>query len=657
MPHAPQLNRRMGRRKAEDAAMAVLRLAAAGGRRNAARSATVTRACPSRRRLSGSTTPLTTTSTSTTARRHCLARDCARRLPLALGSAPWTERRASYATSTHNDGKSVAVVGGGLTGLTTAYYLAKQLPESAKITLYEGSDRLGGWIWTDRVDVDVDGTRGTVGFERGPRTLSSLHLSTWRFDDLVLYDLALDLGLKIETPPDKPRYVFYPDHLVTLPPAASLAEFVREPLFLESFWAGLGFLLRRVTRSRSRSVPLKDMSISEWLRDISMSRTVGDNIASAMVHGIYGGDIDLLSARSVFDRFYWGYYLPNMGPGVRQMTAREEVLMSSFAKDPQIRRMALKPKGSLLHFGGAGMESLPRALANALEAQPNVEIRKGNPVSNISYDKEAQKVEISTAGGQEGQQTAPPAAYDRVISTVSSQDLARVTGDKLPSLADTHSVSIWTVNVWYPRQDLKPPGFGYLIPRSVPREHNPERALGVFFDSDVGAAARPDEPPGTKLFVLLGGHYYDSGPPPPETEADAVAQAKALLERHLDIPASTPCFAMARFAKECIPQHYVGHHDRMMQADQELRDAFAGRLAVAGGSYSKIGAMGALRAGYDVATQTTGGGGGGVNNGHAAAGAAEAGWFTTGLEHLEFPEPFVGVPIAKIPVRRFKQLV
>ncbi|UNI15171.1 oxygen-dependent protoporphyrinogen oxidase [Purpureocillium takamizusanense] len=649
----------MGRGKADEAAITVLRLAAAGRRPGAARRAvTLGRQHhhPQPRRLSG---------TTLLGRRQqqqqcCLASDRTRRLVQSLGaSSSCVERRAGFATAARNDegGKSIAVVGGGLTGLTTAYYLAKQLPASARITLYEGSDRLGGWIRTDRVDVDVDGTRGTVGFERGPRTLSSLHLSTWRFDDLVLYDLALDLGLKIETPPDKPRYVFYPDHLVTLPPAASIAEFVREPLFLESFWAGLGFLLRRLTRSRSRAVPLKDMSISEWLRDISMSRTVGDNIASAMVHGIYGGDIDLLSARSVFDRLYWGYYLPNMGPGVRQMTAREEVLMSSFARDPQVRSMALKPKGSLLHFGGAGMESLPLALADALEAQPNVEIRKGSPVSSISYDEGAHKVEITTARDQQQQQQqqhTSPVAFDRVISTISSQDLARVTGDKLPILADTHSVSIWTVNVWYPQQDLKPPGFGYLIPRSVPREHNPERALGVFFDSDVGAATRSDEPPGTKLFVLLGGHYYDSGPPPPETEADAISQAKALLERHLDIPASTPCFAMARFAKECIPQHFVGHHDRMMQADQELRDAFAGRLAVAGGSYSKIGAMGALRAGYDVATQTTGAAAAAAEG--SSAGSEEAGWFTTGLEHLEFPEPFVGVPIARIPVRRFKQL-
>ena len=94
----------------------------------------------------------------------------------------------SYATSEPN--QKIAVVGGGLTGLTTAYYLAKHLPPSASITLYESSDRLGGWVRTDRVPVDVGGVKGTVSFERGPRTLTSLKGNTWRFDDLVLYDLV-----------------------------------------------------------------------------------------------------------------------------------------------------------------------------------------------------------------------------------------------------------------------------------------------------------------------------------------------------------------------------------------------------------------------------------------------------------------------------------
>lgn len=179
----------MGRGKAEDAAIAVIRLAAAGGRPGAAkRGASLGYNVPrSRRMLSGTSLGRPQQQQQ---QQCCLARGRTR-LSAALGASSCVERRASYATATHNDsGKSIAVVGAGLTGLTTAYYLAKQLPASARITLYEGSDRLGGWIWTDRVEVDVDGTRGTVGFERGPRTLSSLHLSTWRFDDLVLYDLV-----------------------------------------------------------------------------------------------------------------------------------------------------------------------------------------------------------------------------------------------------------------------------------------------------------------------------------------------------------------------------------------------------------------------------------------------------------------------------------
>lgn len=101
---------------------------------------------------------------------------------------------ASQAVS-NGGGRQVAVIGGGLTGLTTAYLLAKNLPASARITLYESSDRLGGWIRTDKVRVDVGGTKGVVSFERGPRTLSSLRGNAWRYDDLVLYELVCFLCL------------------------------------------------------------------------------------------------------------------------------------------------------------------------------------------------------------------------------------------------------------------------------------------------------------------------------------------------------------------------------------------------------------------------------------------------------------------------------
>ena len=60
----------------------------------------------------------------------------------------------------------VAVLGGGITGLACAYYLTRELPR-AKVTIYEASDRLGGWLSSTRVPVKD----GSILFEAGPRTL------------------------------------------------------------------------------------------------------------------------------------------------------------------------------------------------------------------------------------------------------------------------------------------------------------------------------------------------------------------------------------------------------------------------------------------------------------------------------------------------------
>lgn len=75
----------------------------------------------------------------------------------------------------------VAVVGGGITGLAAAHYLAREKPNT-EITLIEGSDRLGGWLRSTAIDVEG----GQVVFESGPRTLRAGATSSLATLELVI---------------------------------------------------------------------------------------------------------------------------------------------------------------------------------------------------------------------------------------------------------------------------------------------------------------------------------------------------------------------------------------------------------------------------------------------------------------------------------------
>jgi protoporphyrinogen/coproporphyrinogen III oxidase len=85
---------------------------------------------------------------------------------LAKVQSPFFPKTTQSTHPSSYDPENIAILGGGITGLTTAYFLAKELP-SASITLYEASDRMGGWLQSKHVNV----RNGKVVFEQGPRTL------------------------------------------------------------------------------------------------------------------------------------------------------------------------------------------------------------------------------------------------------------------------------------------------------------------------------------------------------------------------------------------------------------------------------------------------------------------------------------------------------
>lgn len=178
------------------------------------------------------------------------------------------------------------------------------------------------------------------------------------------------------------------------------------------------------------------------------------------------------------------------------------------------------------------------------------------------------------------------------------------------------------VNIWYPTPQANFPhnGFGYLLPQALNYAQNPECILGVIFDSDreypLPTPTNPSPTPrgsdfhhGTKLTVLMGGHYWSGlrrAHLPTTHEAREMALAAVQRHLHLSPSLTQSATTTATLCQHSLPQHTVGHGARMKSAHAELEWGFKGRLAVAGQSYQTPGVLGALRAGRDIALQVAG---------------------------------------------------
>ena len=94
---------------------------------------------------------------------------------------------------------NIVVLGGGITGLSSAFHLSRRFPE-ARITLVEKADRLGGWIKSERVDA----ASSSVLLESGPRTLRPV--------DKATLELVSSLSLRNNPTLTHPRFTSWTSH-------------------------------------------------------------------------------------------------------------------------------------------------------------------------------------------------------------------------------------------------------------------------------------------------------------------------------------------------------------------------------------------------------------------------------------------------------------
>ncbi|NGX45038.1 MAG: Protoporphyrinogen oxidase [Chlamydiae bacterium] len=164
----------------------------------------------------------------------------------------------------------VAVLGGGISGLSAAYFAQQK---GAEVTLFEKEERLGGWM---------NSATDPFFFERGPRTFKTSR-------SLELLDLILDLGLKdeliVSDENAKVRFLYLEGKLQRFP----------KPLFS---WAIIKGLLREW-----RVAPFPgDESIGEFATR-RFNRAVADRIFDPLALGVFAGDIYKLSIESCFPFF------------------------------------------------------------------------------------------------------------------------------------------------------------------------------------------------------------------------------------------------------------------------------------------------------------------------------------------------------------------
>lgn len=189
--------------------------------------------------------------------------------------------------------KTIAIIGGGITGLTAAYYLQKEMKEKKlpyKIKLLEASDRLGGKIRTKRQSGFI--------IERGPDSFLARKKPAVR--------LAENLGLQDELVRNRTgqAYIHIGDQLYKMPKGSYMGV----PTSLDSLKENT--ILSEEGKRRAASdltLPpsqgLDDQSLGQFFR-----RRFGDelveNVLEPLLSGIYSGDLDEMSLQATFPDFY-----------------------------------------------------------------------------------------------------------------------------------------------------------------------------------------------------------------------------------------------------------------------------------------------------------------------------------------------------------------
>ena len=398
------------------------------------------------------------------------------------------------------------------------------------------------------------------------------------------------------SPAAQNRFIYYPDRLNQLPNNVISAILSPRLPVMKGVISGI---LKEPFRKR-RPLNLQDESVGSFMSR-RFSPNLAQNMLSAVLHGIYAGDVDRLSVKSLFPKLWrneatHGSLIRGMLTTKNKAEIIDDVILQA-ELTPENAELMKKIENASVYSFKDGIETLSRALVAELTENPNITIETSADIGSIKYSPEDTNLPFSLAGGK----------HSHVISTL----YAPVTNSllspahRIPALAQIEAVTVLVVNLYFATSNLLPvQGFGYLLPKSITAAANPHKALGVIFDSCV--TPQPFET-GTKVTIMLGGHHWKGRTAFP-SDAESVQMARDVLRQHLSV-VEEPLATNVALNRDCIPQYNVGHDGKMKAAKQALLETFDGRLSVAGASYKGVGMNDCIRSARDVVKGLIAGGG------------------------------------------------
>jgi len=412
----------------------------------------------------------------------------------------------------------VAVIGGGICGLTCAWRLQRL---GVSVLLLESQERVGGVIGTEE--------RNGFRMESGPQSF----LGTPSVMSVVR-DLGIETEL-LQANPRAPRYVFARGRLKPIP--------MSPPALLTSSLLSIGSRYRLVSEAFRRTKPPgNDESVADFARR-KFGHEILEYLVSPFVSGVYAGDPEMLSLKAAF---------PSLDEWERQYGSVLRGAMNS-------RKGESGPRAALCSFRG-GMKTLLEAFTRSLGAS----LLRGARVDAIE-----RRAEPGSSGYTlrftEGSQHESANVQAIVIATPAyvAGHLLRALSSRLAELLPGVSYApVAVVALGYKREQVGNAliGFGFLIPR---KEHL--RTLGTIWSSSLFPGCAPN---GSVLLSSFAGGATD--PDIVALEPDFIsATIQSEIGEILGISGAPIEKQLWRHSK-ALPQYNLGHGHIVESVTAEL---------------------------------------------------------------------------------------